>query len=107
MRKFENHVYMDICESSYGIFEKTRYSTYLNFCRIIKIKLENNDIDKVVESQVLFIAKVIGKLFAFDRQMSVDYIYKFFIQEKYLIFESPVRQMKSCLPINDDINKLI
>lgn len=107
MSKFDNHVYMTICESSYELFEKTRFGTYQNFCWTIKNEIRTSTLTKTSEQRLCYVSMVIEKLFAFDPPTGMQYVIDFFYKEKYAVFEVPVRYMIEYYPMNDGINRLI
>lgn len=98
MRKFDNYVYYTICELSLIYFEKSGFSTYANFCKLLSISIKDENLST---KETKFISKLIADLmFVYDLsgKEAGDYICNFFFKEKYLVFEKPVRNMKSLYP---------
>ena len=107
MDKLDNHIYMVICESTYEIFEETRFGTYRNFCKIIKAEIQAKNISRETKERLFRTSSIIEKFFAMDANSSMRYILDFFLKDKCSIFELPVRYTKELYPMNDSFSKLI
>ncbi len=98
MNKFNNYVYYTICEISLKYFEKSGFKTYSTFCKLLAISIKD---DHLSLKEAKFMAKLIDEImfiYALDGKSAGDYVCKFFFNEKYLIFETPVRNMKYLYP---------
>ena len=97
--KYDNFVYMTICETSFDLFKKTHFLTYRNYCQTLKLSIRDGKLSKKEMGDINHIADVLDKIYTMDRKSTGMYISDFFEKEKYLKFEKPVRYMIEFHPI--------
>jgi len=94
MNNLDNYIYYTICEKSYELFEKTKYMNYPSFCNGFKTAMILNDFSKK-ECSLLFELNIyLNIIYGFDKETSAEYIGKYFIEDKYVTFEEPMRLTK-------------
>lgn len=98
MSKFDNRVYMVICEISILSYKKTKFSTYFGYCSNMKICLKNFDMASSQVNDLLNIAYNLEQIFALDPKSITEYINTFFEDEKFRIFERIVLGMQLVTP---------
>lgn len=93
----DNYIYYSICDKSYDIFKRSAYSTYRNFCNNIKHEIESNSGSLHTTTNFIFwqIGEYIKVVYDLDFNQCLDYIFKYFINEKYKTFEEPMVCIKS------------
>ena len=78
MNKYDNYVFLYICEISLQSFKKSKFNSYLNYCANVAINLDSCDLSK---QQMIFIDDVIkylDRVFSMSDKMVVEYIIKYF-----------------------------
>jgi hypothetical protein len=91
MDKLENYIFYSICEKSYELFETTNYSTYRMFCISFRNNIKLNSIDNTEYDKINEIYYYLNVIYNLDYETSVSYIGRYFLEEKYIIFEVPFR----------------
>lgn len=91
MVKFENYIFLTICEKSYELFKKTKFMTFIAYCNNFKncfklTKFSENELSDI-NNMVFFIQKI----YALKLDESFSYVRNFFIFDKYIIFEESSR----------------
>lgn len=91
----DNYIFFTICEKSLEIYKEQRvYNvTYNSFCNIFRCALETQDLTKWQTSFIFKLNIYLNKIYGFDKAKSADYIARFFIDEKYFLFEEPTKFM--------------
>jgi len=100
MTKFDNYVYLTICEVSFELFKKTNFATYVNYCRTMSKSLETPPLDKREMGEVMMIVLELGLIYNFDTDTSVKYIKEFFASDRCLDFEKCVYLTKKSFPFS-------
>lgn len=78
MVKFDNYVYMTICESTIVSFKKSKFSTYINYCNTLNLSLKSGDLDKTEIADIIQISNDLVLIYGFDDKMCGKYIADFF-----------------------------
>lgn len=102
--KFDNYVYMSICEVTLKTFEETDFTTYAAYCRILSMKIMDRKLSKRDNAHMFAIYDELTRIYSMDTRTMGRYISDFFMLEKFKIFEKPVRLMDEAFP-NVNINK--
>ena len=100
MSKYENHIFLIICEVSLETFKKSVFLTYVNYCRNMSKSLE---CELLTTSQNKDLAKIIDMLdiiFTLSSEDTGKYIYEYFNQDlmKILEFEKCVKSTQELFP---------
>jgi hypothetical protein len=94
MNTFDNYIYYSICEKSYELFEKSNYLTYSSFCNGIKNAIELNNFSYDENRRIVDILSYISLIYGLKYSEIGEYIHNYFMGDKFLTFEEPVRLIK-------------
>lgn len=89
--KYDNFIYINICELIYKFFKTTKFSTFHNYCHYLSIKILNDELDEKDNKVIVFVIKGLDNIFSLRFDESFKYIEKFLIEEKYKTFFDIVR----------------
>ena len=76
--KYDNFVYMTICEISFDLFKKSKCMTYQNYCNLLKLSILDGKLSGGETSDIFEIMKVLDKLFSMNDKDTGMYIRNFF-----------------------------
>jgi hypothetical protein len=91
MSKFENYIFLTICEKSYELFKTTKYMTYVAYCNIFKVCFKLGKLSYVESSHISEIINFIKKIYDLEIDDALKYTKDFFMLDKHLIFEESSR----------------
>jgi hypothetical protein len=94
MVKFDNYVFFALCEYSLGLYKGTHYSRYRSFCQDFKATIQLNNFSSVEKERLFAMCGHLILLFGFDIEESMRYVGRYFLENKYLSFELPTRNIK-------------
>ncbi len=100
MTKFDNYVYLTICEVSLECFKNTKFVTYINYCRTMNMSLMNSQVDNREMSDIMKIIIEMRLIYDFDTETSVKYIKNYFASDRCLDFEKCVYLMRKYYPLS-------
>ena len=100
MTKFDNYVYLTICEISLELFKKTKFSTYVNYCRTMSKSMESPPLDKRELGDVMRIVLELGLIYNLDIDTSVNYIKDYFSSDRCNDFEKCVYLTRKQFPFS-------
>ena len=98
MKKFDNHVYMLICEVTLKLYKETNCMTHSSYCRLMSASLKDGVLSKKETKHISIISDVLGNIFSFNNKESGEYISTYFSLGKYEKFEEPVRLVQEFFP---------
>lgn len=106
MSKYENHIFLTICEASIELYKKSVFLTYVNYCRNMGSSLRSDLLTKNQNVDIIKIINVLDKIFTLSGEDTGKYIYDYFNldSEKIIEFEKCVKITQNVFP---DINKLV
>jgi len=102
MTKYENHIYLIICELTLSSYKETNFSTYVNYCLNMNACIKDGNLMGGQIKHICKIADILENVFCLDSKDSGVYISDFFELEKYRIFEKIVLQQKAYYFISMD-----
>jgi hypothetical protein len=82
MEKFDNYVFMTICETTSELFNKSRFSTYSNYCKTLGLSLKSGVLDRKETADIIKISNDLVLIYGFDDTTCGEYIVKFFELDK-------------------------
>ena len=91
INKLENYIFLSICEKSLDLFKDSYFNTYIGFCGTLKAAMETEDLGRGDLYVIYEIDDYLRKIYDLSVEESNQYIADFFLLEKYLVFEKPVR----------------
>ena len=74
MVKFDNYVFLTICESSLDRFKFSQYSTYYGYCRTLNLSLKSGNLDKKEIDDIIKITNDLILIYGFDDKTCGKYI---------------------------------
>lgn len=89
--KFNNYVYFTICEVALSLFAKTKYTTFIGYCKGMKTAMVSGDYTYANSKHIAAIMERLELIYSLGDKLSGEYVVSFFCDDKYLIFEEPVR----------------
>ncbi len=96
MTKFDNYIYLTICETTLELFSKTNFSTYFNYCNNMNLSLKSGVLDKREESDIRKIMDDLNLIYYFDNKTCAKYISEYFDSNRYIDFQKCVLATKKC-----------
>ena len=78
MVKFDNYVFMTICESSLDLFKKSYFSTYVNYCNTLNLSLKTGILGKKETAAIIQIGNDLILIYGFDDETCGKYIAEYF-----------------------------
>jgi hypothetical protein len=90
MVKFDNYVFLTICESSLDRFKFSQYSTYYGYCRTLNLSLKSGNLDKKEIDDVIKITNDLILIYGFDDKTCGKYIAEYFDSDRYVDFQKIV-----------------
>jgi hypothetical protein len=91
MIKFDNYIFLTICEKSYENFKKTKFMTYSAYCSNFKNCFLLQKFSKSEASDFNSIILYIKRIYDLSDEESFKYVKNFFILDKNIIFQENVR----------------
>jgi len=101
MSKYDNYIYLTICEVSFESFEKTNFATYTNYCRTFKSSLLDGNLSSYEKKCIIQVSDMLDKIYGMNIDMTSYYINEFFQLEKFIVFEKIVRTFKMLPKMGD------
>ncbi len=95
MQKFDNYVYLSICEITYKIYKSSHFMTYINYCKTLKVSIETNSIDNKETAQIIKVFNYLSKIYGFSDIESLDYLKKFLKLDTLIEFQKCVEAEKN------------
>jgi hypothetical protein len=94
MLKFDNYVFFTLCEHSLRLFEKSNFSTYIAFCNGMGNTIKLGNFNKTDTNILASLLNDLILIFSFTDVEAYFYIKRFFSEEKFIIYDKPVRLLK-------------
>lgn len=81
MVKFDNYVFMTICETTSDLFKKSQFSTYINYCKTLGLSLKTGVLDNYERTDIIKITDVLVLIYGFDDETCGKYIANYFASD--------------------------
>ncbi len=75
---------------TYEQFRKTKFQNYVNYCNLIKTALTTQDIGRNQKTQISNLVNILMCILGFDMNTASEYVAAFYLENKFIIFESIV-----------------
>jgi len=102
MNKYENYIFLTICEVSLDLFRKTDFQTYSNYCRTMNMSLKDGKLSKREKSDFIEISNMVDKIYSLGYDLCAQYIVAYFDSNRCQDFEMSVRLTKEYFPLSSD-----
>lgn len=97
--KFDNYVYLTVCEESLRLFKKSNFSTYTNYCKTFCLSMVSGNLSSRENGDLLKMFDVLNLIYGLNDTESFKYILDFFNSDKIRDFELYVSEMKEFFPM--------
>jgi hypothetical protein len=87
MSKYDNHVFLIICEVAMEQYKKSKFLTFINYCRNMASSLKRGDLTKGQTNDFCVIVERLDLIFTMSPDKTGKYISDFFNSERVLEFE--------------------
>jgi hypothetical protein len=98
MSKYDNFVYMTICEVTLVSYKDTGFSTHSNYCRDVAFNIKANTLSNKQKSHIALILKTLDKIYSMNPEDVGIYVANYFLEEKFLTLETVVRMTNEYFP---------
>ena len=100
MSKYDNYIYLTICEVSLESYKDTNFSTYVEYCKQMSKSLMDGDISKRDRRDIEKVVNILDKVFSLSPEDTGGVIADYFSlpSDRHMIFEKAVRMTKECFP---------
>jgi hypothetical protein len=103
MNKFENFIYLSICDITMSMFKKTKFMTYINYCRSMHDSIINNNLSKIERDNLIAIVNHLKLLYNLDDDEIINHITNYFISDKVVEMQKIIMLTKEIFPITGDV----
>ena len=97
-KKYENYIYLTICEASLDKFNKSNFSTYLNYINNLSLSFESNTLSYSQCCDVMGVVETISTIYSLSVDDSLFYIKQYLKSDRILQFEKSVRLVRMNFP---------
>lgn len=98
MSKFDNRVYLTICEVSMECFKRSKFISYVNYCYDFGLSLKTNTVNKSQARNLEDIIEMLDKIYSMDAETTGKYIFDYFTCDKVREFEKCVILTQESFP---------
>lgn len=98
MTKYNNHIYMLICEITLSLYKETNFSTHYSYCSNMCLCLKDRSLSSKQTAHICKIADALHLVFSMDSLTAGRYISNFFELEKHKVFEKAILGVKEFYP---------
>lgn len=96
MNRFDNYIFYSICDKSYELYKKGHFRNYHSFCNTLKSSIILESFSSGEKALLFEINLYLKKLYGFDDDTIAYYTLRYFLGDKYRIFEETIRLTKEC-----------
>ncbi len=96
MNSLDNYIYYSICEKSIEFAEKSHYMTYRTYCISIRNSMKQQDLSRSEDEMIYGVSDEIRLIYGIGPLESIEYIFNYFLEEKYVDYEEPVKLIRNC-----------
>lgn len=98
MSKYDNYVYITICEVSFKTFKKSEYTTYNNYCKGLLRSIKENYLTKREKIDLSVILNEMDLIFGMDENETNRYLLEYLESDRCSEFEKIVRLTNDLFP---------
>lgn len=105
MSELDNYIYYSICEKSYEVFQNNldvnyphnydiiKCSNYRSFCILMQHSMKLKDLSGRETKHISLLKAYLILIYGLTSDESMEYIFNYFMDERYIYLEEPVRLM--------------
>jgi len=98
MSKFDNRIYLTICEVSMECFKKSKFISYVNYCSNMGLCLKTNTVGRTQTRDLNDIIEMLDKIYSMDAATTGKYILDYFTSDNVREFEKCVILTRETFP---------
>jgi hypothetical protein len=98
MSKFDNRIYLTICEVSLECFKRSKFISYVNYCYDMGLSLKTNTVNKSQTRNLEEIIEMLDKIYSMDAEMTGNYLLNYFTSDNVREFEKCVVLTQESFP---------
>jgi hypothetical protein len=98
MKKIESFIFLSICEITVKNYKKTNYLTYINYCNLFRVSINDKSLSAKETQQLISILDYLKKIYGLTDVESIDYILKFLESDNILDYQRCVEMMEVFYP---------
>jgi hypothetical protein len=98
MSKFDNRIYLTICEVSMECFKKSKYINYVNYCNNMGLSLKSETIGKSQSRDLSEIIEMLDIIYSMDATTTAKYLLNYFSSDNVREFEKCVILTQTAFP---------
>ena len=102
MSKFDNRIYLTICEVSMECFKKSKFISYVNYCYHMGLALKSNTagiaIGKSQCKDLNEVIEMLDKIYSMDAETTGKYLFNYFTSDNIREFEKCVILTQEAFP---------
>ena len=95
MSKFDNRIYLTICEVSMECFKKSKFINYCNYCSHMALALKSKVVGKSQTRDLMEIIEMLDIIYSMDAETTGKYLFDYFNSDK-------VREFEKCVILNQE-----
>lgn len=98
MSKFDNRIYLTICESSMECFKKSKYINYTSYCSNMGLALRTNTLGNTQNRNLNEIIEMLDIIYSMDAKTTAKYLLDYFNSDKVRDFEKCIILIQETFP---------
>ena len=98
MNKYDNYIFLAICEVTFKNFKNSMWVTYANYCKGMAMSLKTGELSKLDKRHLLVIYDELELLFGMSDAEKAEYIHRYFESGRWGEFEVIIRDTKKFFP---------
>ena len=100
MKKYDNYIYLTICELTINMVKGTNYSTYNAYCRGIANSIKDDVLSGYELRQMNYLNKMLTLYYGLSLNDTKKYIDAYFLEELWVNYELSARLTLDCFPLS-------
>jgi hypothetical protein len=98
MSKLDNRIYTTICEVSLERFKKSKFLTYVGYCRDMGVSMNDNSLSRQQKTDLILVIEMLQKIYSLDFESIGKYMKDYFNSDNVRDFEKAVVLTQETFP---------
>ncbi len=90
MSKLDNRIYTTICETSLECFKKSKFLTYVGYCRDMGISINDNSLSRQQKNDLIKVIEMLQTVYSLNLETIGKYLKDYFNSDSVREFEKTV-----------------
>ena len=90
MSKLDNRIYLTICEVSLERFKKSKFITFMNYCKDLGMSLNDGTLSGKQKADLIEVIEMLDKIYSMDEVTTAKYLSDFYNSDNIRQFEKAV-----------------